>query len=448
MTFQAPGFQQTGFDVTTIAEGRIPGNGIDKPDLGSIAILLVASGIELTRFLTYEYSQSFLWPSDGWKFSVNTRSLSDATRRALQPGAPVAVTVDGLIQSQGYIDDVTTTGSRSAGTVTTIEGRDWLSPAIDCHVDPLLQFSINQTLLDVLQGALGPFGVQNFVADNDANRNVITGRIYGTKTTKTGKISKNVLAHRVKPYPREGAFNFASRMAQRFGLWIWPGSDAQSVIVSTPDFLQEPRYTITVKNDTTAFQNNVISAHVCKSRKEQPSVIYGFGYGSGVEFAYATHRSGIINPLINAGGTQLQQLQKRYPDIKFYITPQIPAVNSSTTNTNEPGALTGTVDFPMNDPNARPLYLYDSESHTRDELDAFLRREWAFRARKAITATYEIEGHKLGGQAIAVDTIVNVDDDVSNLHVPMWVLSRHFSKNAGGGTKTRLELILPGTMQF
>ncbi len=421
--------------------------GIDKPDVGSIAILFPATGVQLTRFLSYEYAQSFLWTSDSWQFTVDVRELSDADRAAIQPGVACTVTVDDLTQSQGYVDDIVIRASASGGSIMTVSGRDWLSPTVDCHIDPKVRFSEQQTLLDLLKAVFTPFGVTTFVTDNSANRNLITGRIYGTKTSKKGKDLKSVRLHDTKPYPAEGAFAFASRVAQRFGLWIWPGVDAQTIVVGQPDYLQNALYTLSHKTDAAGGSNNVLTSDVRHSRQEQPTIILASGFGAGGEFAKAQWKSAIINPLINAEG-QLRQIQSAYPEIKFFLTPQVPALNSQTSGFSDSGAPIGTVAFPMNDPNARPLFLYDPESHSQEQLNAFLRREMSVRMRKALTCVYEIEGHKIGGVPIAIDTIVDVDDDVSGLHLPMWILSRSFSKASGSGTRTRLEAILPGTLQF
>jgi hypothetical protein len=97
----------------------------------------------------------------------------------------------------------------------------------------------------------------------------------------------------------------------------------------------------------------------------------------------------------------------------------------------------------------RALYLKDTESHTLAELQAYARRQLALHMRKSLSAHYTIEGHKLGGQPVAIDTIADVDDDLGGVKIPLWILDRRFSKRAGEeGTKTVIEGIRPGTLQF
>lgn len=399
--------------------------------------ILTGDGLEIDHFLAYEYNQHFLIPADASRFELAGDLLSDGDLQALQPGSRVEVSIDDQLQSVGYIDEVIVRGSRGGGTVVVIEVRDWLSPAVDCHVDPQSRFAATNTLAEIIRTTLGPFGVTVQVDDNIANRNGQTGRIYGVRTSKKGRTSQKTLNHLIKPYLQEGAFQFASRVAQRFGLWIWPTVTYGTVVVGQPEFNQEPRYQLLHKTDPQwSPHNNVLDYEVTFSRKEQPSMILASGWGGGGEFAKSSLRGAIINPYITPQPPNIvDQLLSVYPNLKG-TTPSAAAIN---------GALAR---VPLQDPNARPLYLYDPESHNQAELDAFLRRELSLRMRKVLTAHYTIEGHRINGQPIVVDTIIDVDDDRAQLHQPMYILGRRFAKRAGSGTTTTMELIVPGTLTF
>ena len=218
----------------------------------------------------------------------------------------------------------------------------------------------------------------------------------------------------------------------------WPAADGQTLVVSKPDFDQDPRYGLVHRTDAGGTgQNNVLDGDVVVSRRDQPTIIFASGNGGGGEFAKQTLKGGIINPLITNGADLYAPILQAYPTVNFTTLAQgisIPPVNNW---------------IPFVDPNARPLYLKDPESHTQEQLGNYLRRELALRMQKALTAHYTIEGHKLNGQPVCVDTIISVEDDVSGLHMPLWISERHFTKAAGDtGTKTRITGILPGTLQF
>lgn len=449
------GFSAGGVDVQQLDGGRsfTPPGGSDVPELGSITIrfpglgsssgtLGAPSGIQIDRFLSYDYHEDYLVPVDAGSFTVSGDELSDSDLKAIIPGARIEVTINGQPQSAGFLDDIRIRSSRSSGSIVTFEYRSWLSPAVDAQVDPQTRFAPSMSLGDLVQAALGPFGVTVFTETNDANRNAITGQIYGTRTSKKGKPIKSIVLHQIKPYDNEGAFAFASRVSQRFGLWIRPGVNEGEVIIAEPDFTQDPRYALHHKVDDSSIHNNVIESDVVRSRKDQPSIIFASGFGGGGEFAKATLKGMIINPLLSQANSLDSLLALNGAVIDAYKTVK-PVIPSSA-------AIAAAIQaFQIPDVLARPLYLKDRDAHNQDELDAFLRRELSLRMRKALQAHYMIEGHTLNGQPVAVDSIISVDDDRSNVHMPLWIISRRFSKAAGSaGTTTSIECILPGTLVF
>jgi prophage tail gpP-like protein len=412
---------------------------LDQPELGSIVIRLPYAGaienpeVEFSHFLSYRYSDNFLIPSDAWTFTLATDELSDSDKAALNEGARVEISIDDQVQSIGFIDEVKCHGNRESGAITTITGYDWLHPAVQGHVDPGLKFKPGQTLEQFLETVFAEFFVKVLSVDNITNRNATTGRIYGTPVSKKGKPLKSYSLHKLQPYPNEGAFAFASRVAQRFGLWIWPAADGETVIVGQPDFSQPSRYQIRLKNDGGA-ANNVLDWDVTSARGDQPGIIFASGFGGGGEFANSTLRTYVINPMLVSPQSDYDEAVKKYPGIVQTGVP-FPALGSAIATGPLP---TGVL---------KKLYLYDPESHDIAELQAYVRRELALHMRKSLAAKYTIMGHRLGGQPIAIDTMVDVDDDLSNVHIPLWVLGREFMKDSQG-TRTTIDLIRPGTLAF
>lgn len=399
---------------------------LDTTDTDSITIELPSAGVEFPHFLNYSYQQSFLVPADGWSFDLDQDELTSDEKALLIPGQTITVKVRGLAQSTGVID-AAPVRSGKGGTVIHVEGRDWFAPCVDAQIDPRTKFTPSQTLLDVVNGVFNPFGVTAVLDDNTQNVSQQTGEIYGTKASLKGKLLKSVLAHQLKPYPREGAFTFASRVAQRFGCWIWASSTPGTVIVGQPDFTTDPLYTFQHSTSDTT-DNNIEEGEAGPSRKNQPSVIFASGVGGGGEFANSAIRCAILNPYIEV---DTDALIASWPGI------QVITLAADTTGLGV-----------HKDTYARPLYLYDPESHTQEEIVAYARREMSLRMRESYGCHYTTLGHSLGGTPIAMNTMANVNDDRSNLHSPMWILSRHFTKSASDGTRTKTELILPGSLQF
>jgi hypothetical protein len=433
MTFSGGGFSATGVDVQTIAEGRSFGVDLSNPAVGEITIRVTPAhgqAREFLRFLSYEYNENFLSLSDSWNFELAQRELSAQDSDSLTPGAKVEVLVENHLQSTGILDSVEINGDARGGSVVRIEGRDWLSPTVDSQADPRLTFKPGQTLEDVLKAVFGDFGITNFDFDNAANRNIITGQLRGTKTSKKGKPLKSYVLHEESPYPNEGAFAFAHRISQRFGLWIWPGADGKTVYVSKPDFDELPRYGLQHVYGEGAASNNVVRGHFKVSRQEQPSVLLASGFGAGGNFAKSRLRAGIVNPVVLADNSAVM---KAYPHVKFVTLP--------TPSSAFPLLVEGF---------ARPAYLYDGESHTQAQLENYILRELSLRLRKVLTARYEFMGHKINKQPVAVDTMINLNEGnpAFRWNGPLWVLGRRFSKTPRDGTRTTLELILPNSLVF
>jgi hypothetical protein len=386
-----------------------------------------------TRMIEYEYSENWLEPSDHFSFTLAQKELSQKDAAILQPGATIIPTIDGHPQSVMILDEPTVTHSREDGTVIHCACRDWHSVFVDAQVDPRARFVPSMSLLDLITTAYTNINPNLlFVADSIANRNVITGRIYGQKTTKKGKVSARLKLGEENPYPNEGLFAFVSRVAQRFGLWIRPAADGKTIIIAEPDFGSPIRYGLQHALGADSVNNNTERGTFVISRKDQPSIIYASGFSGGTpNFATARLRAGVINPVV---GVDNYPILNAYPDVPLVA---IPALTSAFP--------------PLVEEIPRAAFLYDAESHTQDQLEAYLRRELSLRMRKALSARYEIMGHKLNGQPVAIDTMVMVRDDVApggGWNGPLWVLGRSFKKDAKTGARTNLELLLPGSIVF
>lgn len=406
-----------------------------------------------SHFLSYTYRQNFLTPADTWGFAIDTDELREEQLNALLPGGVVEIRIAGQRQTTGYIDEVRISGSRHGGTVIYVGGRDWMSPAVDCHVDPQTRFQESMSLADLMSAVFAFIGATEFDTDSIANLNVITGGAYGQKTSKKGRPLKNYKLHQIKPYPQEGAFAFASRVSQRFGLWPWASQEKGTIVVDTPDFTSAPLYQILQSKDPNLSpHNNVLEFEATASRKNQPTAIFASGFGGGGSDAKATLKGGVFNPVTSillSLQAQIEALPGPSDTSKATeqgIQASYPTVDFKSLATPPTGS--GLAVLPLFDPVPRPLYLVDRDAHEQSQLDAFLLRELSLRMRESLHATYRIPGHRLGGVPVAVNTQVDVQDDLGRIHQTLWVLGREMRKDVHGGTSTHMELIRPGTLVF
>ncbi len=452
-----------------------------------ITVELPQIGRRIERWKEYSYNSQFLEPTDQWSFTFGDDETGDAILRELSVGQRLTLKVNGTIQGDGYIDDVNVSTSRG-GLDVTISGRDLLGHVVDGHIDPAQTFKAGETLESVLKHIFTPFGFTEFAIDNTANRNILTGQTRGTKVSKTsvskrgkvrgGKPLKSFVLHQLRPYPSEGAFQFAARLAQRHGLWIWLAADNKTIVVGTPDFDQDPVAQVIHKRCAAGSVNTVIHGQVHRSAADQPSCIVASGRGAGGEHSRSGLRVIAVNGAVQADvSATIKKFAAGFGVVGFESARRLTGASGAQTSTAAPIGSLGGRRFDMRDDpfivpilgkypgatvivigekfktrypvaTARPLYLQDDESTTLAQLENFARREIALKQRKAFEAHYTVEGHAMNGVPWTVDTMVDVNDDVLDIHEPLYVLGRTFRKSRSGGTTTDIHLIRPGSLEF
>lgn len=413
-------------------------------------------GLEVTQFTEYSFHSNFLTPADQWSFTVASDVLQQTLGDSVVPGAPVKLKLNGAVQASGYIDSVEKSASRDGGSVWRIEGRDRLGQAVDACADPTVSLKESMTLLQGMKQLFEPFGWSEddqFDESNEvdvllksgghrrAKRKQSEGKGFGRKAIKAYKL------HKYRPYPKESVYEFASRISQRFGLWIWSSSNGEKLIMSEPDFTSEPLYKlIRNANGTT----NVLEGSVKYSASHQPTHIIADGYAGGGEFGKSRIKIIMENTAVRLGkpgGGFFGDINDdgakfAIPELEKYLNsgakvisgPSFPAANSLIA--------------------ARPrvLYLHDDESQTIEHLENFVRREMALLQKGSLEVNYTVEGHGQitdeGFTPWTVDTVVEVDDEVAGLREKLYVLGRSFNKSRANGTTTHLDLIRLNTLVF
>lgn len=404
--------------------------------------LMYGSRVSIRNWTRYSFNSNYESPTDGWSFAVGDDEIPEVLKNGLVPGALVQFTINGLVQGAGNIDSVTRNVTRSGGTEWTINGRDVFGPVVDAHIDPRRQFKKDMTLEQIVQEVFDGFnpagGDWEYVWNADANHKVKTGRARGKGGKRQAK--RQAKLDQMRPGVHEGAYAFVSKLVHRQGLHVFPSADGAAVIVDYPSYDQEPLHTLV----RTAEESNILDGSVKWSCQDQPSVIIADGMSGGGEFGHSQVMAKMVNPF-----TGVDQNGMKWPEVKMvcdaYPSARELFFDSVTFGLKE-------FRWPQHF-HTRPLFLHDENSQTAEELESFLRREMSLRVRRVLTVTYTVEGH---GQYASdgsfvpyeVDTIVRVRDEPGGLNTALWVLGRTFEKSRSGGTTTRLELIIPGSLQF
>lgn len=409
---------------------------------------------EVHNFAEYQFQSDFLTPTDGFHFAIGDEAVLGSLKKNVYVGQEVTLSVNGYVQAGGFVDRFKIKSVRGGGSEMTIEGRDWLSPAVDAEMDPRKSYQSSNSLLDVIVGSFADYGfggVGQILASDEVNGNIITGQKRGLKTTKTGKTPKSFIGHQLKPYPHEGVFAFCSRMSQRFGLWIWASADGLNLIVDEPDFTQKSIYTLTNRLDDTG-TNNLVEAELDVNAENQPTIIVATGVGGGGDQGRASMKCIVTNELygvkVDASVPNTPIVTGRASAVPEAIdfVQKILAANAGANVLSTRDDFDGLPYFPRARP--RVIYLHDDESHTPDELAAYARRELALKQQHGFVFRSSLDGHTIGGVPIYTNAVADVDDEVSGLKNRMWCKSRTFSLSRGGGTTSKAEWLLPFTLNF
>jgi prophage tail gpP-like protein len=418
----------------------------DQPDLQSIKLVLPDSdNVAIDRWTSYEFSTDFLTPADSFHFELglDEGGLPEDQKDALRFGARLELRLESATLAAGRIDALEVSTDRNSGGHYTVRGRDALGQALDIVADPTFQLKEGGTLAELLKRLFAPLGWtddSHFEIDPAADREARSG-IRGKPMTRGGKKKapkplKSFVLHQTKPYNHESVFHFASRVAQRHGLWIWASADGKKLIVGKPDFDQEAVFELRRSADG---HGNILSGSVSYDMTDQPSMILADGFSGGGEFGKSRIRAYAINPILGLddNGNEIPEIAKVLETHKGAVKVDIPKGSFLLRGAGIP---------------FRPMFLHDDESKTQEQLENFVKREMSLLVRKAVSAHYVVEGH---GQTIngnfvawAVDTVVHVVDDAADLEEDLYVLGVHFSKSRSGGTTTRLDLVRLGSITF
>lgn len=404
-----------------------------EQDENELELFLPAVGRSITKWSEYKFNSHFLTPTDGWSMTVESDKLDPVFEDGLITGARVQLRVEGCTQATGFIDSIERSASRDGGVIWSIEGRDLLGQAVDAGIDPRTQFKETENLADMLRRVYAPFGWpedSQFVIDAAADQQIKTGRP-AKKRPSLAKHPRKSKLPQLRPNPNEGAHDFATRVAKRFGLSIWPSADGRTLIVGKPYFEQEPSYRL-IRRRYGSRENNILTGTARFDISEQPSFIVADGFSGGGSFGKGKIKCIAVNPALLTDLDAMAALQAEHKTATVLVFKTQDGVPVSFS--------------PQRSPTAKPLYLHDENSKTQEQLEEFTRREMMTRVRKSMTWSGSVAGHGQsmdGGPLVpwAVDTVVDVQDEVTGVIEPMWVLSRTFTKSRSAGTRTELELI-------
>lgn len=409
-----------------------------QSELDQVTVKLADGDKEIKVLNNYKFNQNFLIPTAGWNFTISTDDTVLA-HQLFVPGARIQIYTNGHLQCTGYIDNIAIDQSSENGTQFNISGRDILGPVCDGSLDYITsQIGANMTVLDLLDKILPRFGITVYYLSDQNNINIITGLNNNISTTPRAEL-KTIPLDKLKGKFGEGSYELIERILSRLGLRMWAACTHDSVIIDKPDFITAPYHRIIRKKDQLlSNSNNVISGGVNINYQKQPSAVVLEGFGGQGDNSNSQLIAIAYNELVafksdGSRRSNVRDLGSDYPNAKVLeVRKQLLPKTDLITKTYA----------------QLPVYIKDEESKTIEQLCHAARKRLSVFQKEYFVAEYELEGHSQNGHPFAVNTLVSVDDDICNVHQNLWVIEKTFSKSSQGGTRTKLKLILPYTLEI
>ncbi|MEM6792104.1 MAG: hypothetical protein AAF715_31595 [Myxococcota bacterium] len=379
-----------------------------------LEVLLPDTGRNLTPYVKgYRLETDYTVATDGFSLELYSETPSDLDDLLLQQ---VELVVEGASQLIGRVEVVEASGQ---GTALRVMGRDYLADLIETHIDPSFTVAKGETLGSALARACAPAGIADVVDDADVGMRDVRSN-WGSQGAAPPSGMKAREAGDLKAEPGMGLFDWANRVAARVGgATLQPGRSRTQLVLSKPHYEQSTRYAIHRRRDNPgATANNVRTSAARQDLSSFPTHVVATGkVGTGgrrKETETVSLDTGWAGPDSIAG----RLFRGRYsPD---------------------DGPRGGTQVYRLH-------YLRDDESRSELELSNLAARRMSEHLRHSLEYTVQLQGFTDPETSAvwAVDTMVDVDDDVRGVREPLWVASRSFTYQQGQGAITELKCWRP-----
>lgn len=367
----------------------------------------------------YSYTQDFLGATDSFSFVYYDEDRVNLSGLEMQP---VALRIDGHTQMLGRIE---ATERGNDGSAVHAEGRDYLSDLVECNVDPRCIIKDGTTLHDAVLYLCAPCGI-NTINDQSGRYNARTGKVVSKIDAQLS--AKNLKD--VKPEAGKGIFETCEKLLARYGLMLQPALDRNTVIVQAPSYDYDPLGTIW-RTGGDSLHNLVIDATARRDFSSFPThCLFTGKQGAAVEKGGA---KGVNAPwdlytwLQTAGVEELQTILAS----AFLQDRNLPDDPKSVLN----GVL------------YRLLYYKDEHAKTQEQIERSQLRAVSDRLRNTLTYTCKVRGHvnPSTGFCWTADALLDVDDDMADVHETLWCYRCVFENSRREGPTTTLTMIRPNT---
>lgn len=374
-------------------------------------------GRETSLITDWSIQSNYMVSTDGFEFTIYDENIENTRRLELQP---VELFVNGQSQAIGRVDH---TRRGDKGLSITCMGRDFIGDLIESNVDPLLRIKSGDDVLSALVNICGPNGINTVFDDDGAMRNLRTGRKVRARHRKPSKRKRKL--NDFKPMPGEGQYEFLNKIVAREGATVQPGPNRNTLVIASPNYDQDPLYSIVrTRDQLLGVHNNIISGVADRDFSKFPTYVIVQGQyapkpGQKGERATQVFDLWAISAAFNTElGTILQDVT--------VSSRWLPGKPAATEVVN--GAL------------YRLLVFRDDDARNGEQIEKAAKRTIAERMKDTLQYRLTLKGHvdPGSGAVYALDTMIRVDDELADLHEVLWVADRTLRYSEGEGPMTDL----------
>ncbi len=369
------------------------------------------------RITSHSIDSAYLTPTDGFKLTVYDQEPEKLRGLERQPAELI---IDGRQQAVGQIDCVRL-GEK--GSSVSLTGRDYLSDLTEDRVNPAIKVAKGMSVGDAILAACAPQGIKT-IEGPASKRNILTGITVGNASPPPD--FKQAKLDEYKANPGEGVFAYINRIAARHGFTLQPSSRRDRLVAGEPDFGQTPSASVTRRRDPEAARrNNIIGNPTCtRDWTHTPTVVVVTG-----KQGVASKGSTDLSVTLKLRDFAPQALKDLSQEVQDSIVDEIPAPGTPPPNVDGERLF------------YRLLFHKDEQATNQGQLDRVARRLISERLRDTLKYEVTLRGHRdpKTGAMYAVDTTVDVDDEVCRVHETLWVARRTFAYSRTAGATTKLE---------
>jgi prophage tail gpP-like protein len=201
-------------------------------------VSLQLDGNEIQGWSRYEIESDMLTPADTFSLSVENADPDDLAAFD-GPGRVVTLTVGGLPQLAGVVDEVNPSADRTS-SLLEVRGRDWAGQLCDCSA-PVGSYA-GRPLIDIAHEFVRPWGL-SVVADDDLARQRALGmRVYRVMAS-TAIVRGGQAGNGAAVQLGESRWAYLARHAARLGLHLWC-SPVGELVLGRPCYDQFPAFAL------------------------------------------------------------------------------------------------------------------------------------------------------------------------------------------------------------